>query len=172
MQLSNQGIDFIVSLEGSVPTMYNDNAGNCTIGVGHLIHRGKCIYPLVSTTNVASLTTEEMEYLAQETSFTNGLSDGEIRYLLIADATPCAQVVSDRVTVQLTQNQFDALVSFCFNVGGDHFANSTLIKRLNLGSYDQVTIELQKWVKSNGVVNPGLANRRRKEADLFDHGNY
>ena len=94
------------------------------------------------------------------------------RYLLIADATLCAQVVSDRVMVQLTQNQFDALVRFCFNVGGDHFANSTLIKRLNLGLYDQVAIELQKWVKSNGVMNPGLANRRRKEADLFDHDNY
>jgi lysozyme len=95
-----------------------------------------------------------------------------IRNLLMVDTAICAQVVNDRVTVNLTQNQFDALVSFCFNVGGDNFANSTLIKKLNLGLNEQVEIELQRWVKSNGVVNPGLVNRRRKEIDLFKHSNY
>lgn len=73
--------------------------------------------------------------------------------------------VNTLVTVPLTQNQFDALVSFDFNTGA--LGRSTLLRRLNRGEYDAVPAELQKWTRGGGKVLPGLVRRRAAEAALF-----
>jgi peptidoglycan hydrolase-like protein with peptidoglycan-binding domain len=78
--------------------------------------------------------------------------------------------VRARVSVPLTQNQFDALVSFTFNVGAGAFGGSTLLKRLNAGDYAGGADEFGKWTKSGGKVFAGLVRRRTEEAALFRGG--
>jgi lysozyme len=85
-------------------------------------------------------------------------------------------VVSSAVQVALNDNQFGALVSFVFNVGGGAFRRSSLLKRLNAGEYEAVPGELLKWNKArvNGVLTPiaGLANRRAAECGLWVRGDF
>ena len=79
--------------------------------------------------------------------------------------------INARVRVPLAQNQFDALVSFVFNVGCSAFASSTLLKRLNAGKYSDVPTQMARWNKDrvNGqlVVVAGLVNRRAAEIALW-----
>ena len=75
--------------------------------------------------------------------------------------------VNDGVQVALNQNQFDALVSFAFNVGRQGFKSSTLLKKLNQGLYDEVPAQLRRWNKTGGNVIQGLVNRREKEIALW-----
>ena len=72
----------------------------------------------------------------------------------------------------LTQPQFDALVSFVFNVGGGNFQTSTLLKELNAGHVAAVPGQLARWNTAGGQVLQGLVNRRRAEGELFSHGTY
>lgn len=87
---------------------------------------------------------------------------------LYADAAEAEDAVNELVKVPLSQNQFDSLVDFVFNVGRGNFASSTLLKKLNAKLYDQVDAEIVKWNKANGKVLGGLVKRRTLEANLFD----
>jgi lysozyme len=91
----------------------------------------------------------------------------EAEKLLIEDLEWSESVVNNQVKVPLNQNQFDALVSFVFNVGSGNFGKSTLLKRLNAGRYDDVPHELKRWNKGGGEVLPGLTRRREAETKLF-----
>ena len=71
------------------------------------------------------------------------------------------------VKVPINQNQYDALVSFAYNVGIGNFANSTLLKKLNLGEYDAAAKEFDRWVFAKGRKLPGLVKRRAAERELF-----
>lgn len=71
------------------------------------------------------------------------------------------------VKVPVNQNQFDALVSFAYNVGIGNFKQSTLLKKLNNGDFIGASLEFEKWNKSNGKVLKGLVRRRLKEKELF-----
>lgn len=75
--------------------------------------------------------------------------------------------VNSQVGVTLNQNQFDALVSLCYNIGKTAFKNSTLLRLLNQGDYTGAAAEFDKWVYAGGVVNSTLVTRRRKERSLF-----
>jgi lysozyme len=79
-----------------------------------------------------------------------------------------AKRVDELVTTELTQNQFNALVSFAYNVGTGNFSSSTLLKKVNKNP-DDLTIkaEFLRWNKANGKVINGLTNRRIEEADLY-----
>ena len=81
------------------------------------------------------------------------------------------KIVKRLVNVPLSQGQYDALVSFVFNVGGGNFKSSTALKRLNLGMYDDVPEQLQRWNKArvDGKLTPlrGLTRRRAAEAAIF-----
>ena len=68
---------------------------------------------------------------------------------------------------RLTQNQFDALVSFSFNVGLGNLQASTLRQKLNRGDYEGAGNEFPKWRKAGGKVLPGLVRRRADEKNLF-----
>jgi lysozyme len=88
--------------------------------------------------------------------------------LLGQDLEGAERTVNEAVTVPLNQNQFDALVSFTFNVGNGAFRGSTLLKLLNQRQYDQVPTQLRRWVMDNGHVVQGLVNRREKEIALWN----
>jgi len=91
--------------------------------------------------------------------------------LFLADLEMFENAVNRLVKVDLTQNQFDALVSFVYNLGEGAFAKSTLLKRLNSGQFEEVPEQLMRWNKARvkGVLQPlrGLTRRRAAEAALF-----
>lgn len=151
--LSSSGARMIAQFEGFSAKLYNDPAGHCTIGYGHLVHRGP--------TNGS-----------EPESFRKGLTQAEGLRLLREDARPAGDSVNSLVKVALSQRQFDALTSFVFNLGPGSLASSQLLKRLNAGEYDAVPEELAKWVHAGGKVLPGLVARRRAEGVLFTAGAY
>lgn len=75
--------------------------------------------------------------------------------------------LNDLVKVSLTQNQYDALGSFIFNIGRTAFAKSTLLGLLNQGKYDDVPNQLRRWNKQNGKVLLGLTRRRAEEIKMW-----
>lgn len=140
MKISQAGKDLIISFEGIRLEAYKCPAGVWTIGVGSTqppVHPGEVITKK-----------EAMDRFDR-------------------DLVKFEKAVDRLVTVPLTQNQFDALVSFTFNVGEGALAKSTLLKKLNAGDYDAVPAELMKWTKGGGKELPGLVRRRRAEAALW-----
>jgi lysozyme len=148
MSLSNNGFQFIRSFEAYRRHLYNDAAGNCTIGYGHLLHLGPCNN-------------------ADRAQYPNGISRQDAEILLRSDVAIFESVVNNSVTVPLMQNQFDALVSFAFNVGGGAFQGSTLLQLLNQGDYNAVPSELLRWNRAGGRRLRGLTRRRQAEGDMF-----
>ncbi len=84
------------------------------------------------------------------------------------DVQSAVDAVNRLVTVQLTQNQFDALVDFTFNLGSGNLQSSTLLRLLNAGNYAGAAGEFEKWDKAGGQALPGLLRRRQAERDLFN----
>lgn len=140
MKISQAGKNLIISFEGLRKEAYKCPAGVWTIGVGSTV-------PAVKAGDVVT----KQEALAR---FDNDL----IRF---------ENAVDRLVKVPLSQNQFDALVSFTFNVGEGALAKSTLLKRLNRGEYAAVPAELMKWTRGGGKELPGLVRRRRAEAAMW-----
>lgn len=95
------------------------------------------------------------------------LTPAQEQALLARAVAPFAQTVGAAVTVPLSQNQFDALVSFAYNIGGPAFRGSTALARLNAGDTAGAAEAMGWWNKSNGAVVPGLVNRRADEIALF-----
>ena len=77
--------------------------------------------------------------------------------------------VNGAVSVSLNQNQFDALVSLCENIGAQAFIDSTLVKDLNYGLFSPASTQFPRWNKVNGLPNAGLTKRRLAEQALFQH---
>lgn len=88
--------------------------------------------------------------------------------LLRADVEEAETAVANSVVVPLTQNQFDALVVFTYNVGIGAFTSSTLLKLLNAGQYADVPTQMKRWVKQKGKVLNGLVRRRESEITLWN----
>lgn len=91
----------------------------------------------------------------------------EAEALLTSDLERFEGYVNKHVKVALSQNQFDALVSFVYNVGAQAFIDSTLLKKLNAGDYEGAADQFPRWNKSKGRVLNGLVKRRDKERKLF-----
>jgi lysozyme len=148
--VSEDGLNFIAEHEGIRYNLYNDPAGHCTIGIGHLVHNGNC----------DGSDTSEQEFLG-------GITRDQAFELLRSDVAIAEQAVNTHVIVPLTQAQFDALVSFTYNLGAGNFQSSDLLKKLNAGQYDAVPQELNRWVYGGGKILPGLVTRRQDEGELF-----
>ena len=88
--------------------------------------------------------------------------------LLLEDVEVFEEAVSKLVEVPLEQNQFDALVSWTFNLGSTNLQNSTLLKVLNNEDYEGVPSQIKRWNKAGGEVLQGLVRRREAEALLFE----
>jgi len=87
--------------------------------------------------------------------------------LLLHDLAWVETAIDTYVQVPLNQNQYDALASFIYNVGGTAFRKSTLLKKLNKKDYNGAANELLRWDKQKGKVLRGLTKRRQLEKDLF-----
>ena len=89
--------------------------------------------------------------------------------LLVTHVASFAKKVEKLVTSSITSNQFDALVSFAYNVGVGNFSKSTLLKKVNANPSDKtISLEFEKWVRAAGKVLPGLVKRRKEEARLYN----
>jgi lysozyme len=149
-QINDDGLRLISQWEGLYLRAYHgaaDRPGLLTIGYGHTDAAGP---PTVT----AGMT----------------VTKDEAEAILRNDLSKCEQSVENMVAVELTDNQFAALVSFVFNVGEGIFGGSTLLRKLNKGDYSSVPTELMKWTRANGVRVQGLANRRAAEAGLWAKG--
>ena len=149
LDVSAKGLDLIAGFEGWSATLYNDVADNATIGYGHLVHAG----PI----NDAD----------RRGPFGKGITKQQGLALLQSDVESKAQAVRQYVTVKLNQGQFDALVSFAYNVGAGNLKSSTLLKKLNAGDYAGAANEFANWTKAGGKVLSGLQRRRAAEAAMF-----
>ncbi|MGL6025207.1 MAG: lysozyme [Cetobacterium sp.] len=95
------------------------------------------------------------------------ITEKEADSLLEKDVKFFQSKVKNLVKVGLNQNQFDALISFAYNVGHGALEKSTLLKKLNASNYVGASSEFLKWTKANGKTLVGLQRRRAEEMDLF-----
>ena len=137
LQTSSAGIAFIKQAEGYEPKPYPDGPGY-SIGYGHQLLAG-----------------EDWSYI----------SPGDATALLLADLPKYEGFVQRNVTAPLTQNEFDALVSWAYNLGDR--PNSTLYKKLNALDYMGAANQFAVWRMADGKVHDGLVKRRAREKTLF-----
>ena len=155
LRFSNKGAEFIAAYEGFRSTTYNDAGGHCTIGYGHLLHRGGCT--------------------ASDRADWGTLSSHQALALLWKDAETYADGVRASLPdTPLYQHEFDALVSLSYNIGNGGFHRSSVRDDLAAGSpdYPAVPKHLLKWVTSSGKRLAGLERRRVNEGNLFRTGSY
>lgn len=140
--INQEGFQLLTSFEGCELTAYDDGGGVWTIGYGHT---GDDVYPELT------------------------ISQTQAEELLRADLEKFESYVEDAVEVEIDENQFSALVCFCFNVGPETegFGGSTLLKLLNDGDYQGAANQFPVWNKVNGEPWPGLTRRRLAEQALF-----
>ena len=141
MRTSEAGVNLIKTFEGCRTTAYRCSAGVWTIGYGH--------------------TTDVKEGMT--------ITQHQCDVMLEVDIEQYENYVNDYVVVSLTQNQFDALVSWVYNLGPTNFRKSTMLKVLNDGNYDEVPYQMKRWNKAGGKVLKGLVIRREAEAELFNN---
>jgi GH24 family phage-related lysozyme (muramidase) len=141
--ITQAGVDLIKRFEGFWPTVYICPAGYPTIGYGHLIKP------------------HERE------RFARGITGEQAETLLRQDVQTAERAVLRLITVPLTDGQFDALVSFTFNLGAGALQRSTLRRKVNRGDHAAVPAEFRKWVWAGGRKLEGLVKRRKAEAFMY-----
>ena len=139
MKISNNGLDLVKHFEGLVLEAYKCPAGVWTIGYGHT----KDVQP------------------------GDSWSEDHADHMLEVEMEEYEKYINDLVEVELNQNQFDAMVSWVYNLGSSNLQASTLLKVLNAGDYEGVPAQIMRWNKAGGKVLEGLTRRRQAEADLF-----
>ena len=137
--ISERGIKLLKDFEGFRTHAYQDSVGVWTIGYGHT----KGVTP-----NMVISTAEGEEMLVEE------LKEYE-------------NYVDDLVKVPLDQHQYDALVSWVYNLGPTNFRSSTMLRVLNEGKYEEVPNQIRRWNKAGGKELDGLTRRRNAEAEMF-----
>ena len=140
MHISQEGLSLIKKFEGCELNAYKCAANVPTIGYGstHGIKMGMSI------------------------------SKARAEELLLEDIAVYEDAVKECVKVPLHQHQFDALISWTFNLGGSNLNSSTMLKVLNTGAYEDVPVQIKRWNKANGKVLDGLTRRRLAESLLFE----
>jgi lysozyme len=134
VKISDQGIDLLTQREGKRNDAYLDSVGLPTIGVGHT---------------------------GPEVHMGLHWTDEQVADALRADLDRFEAAVN-AATVALTQHQFDALVSFAFNVGVGAFTSSTLLKKINAGTFAEVPAQFDRW-----HIPPEITRRRNGEREQF-----
>lgn len=139
MNISEKGMEFIKSHEGCKLESYQDGGGVWTIGYGHT--KGVCAGQVIT--------------------------GDEADELLLEDVLPAEKCVNNSLMDGATQEQFDALVSFAFNLGCSALRNSTLLRKFNSGDDAGAAKEFLRWNHDNGKVVAGLTKRRQEEMEMF-----
>jgi len=140
MKISKEGIALIKKFEGIELEAYQDSVGVWTIGYGH----------------------------------TKGVKEGDnislkkAEQMLEEELVEYEGYINNMVELGLEQNQFDALVAWVYNLGPTNLRQSTLLKVLNQGLFNEVPYEIKRWNKAGGEVLNGLVRRREAEALLFE----
>lgn len=145
MKTSKAGLNLIKQFESFCAAPYLCSAGVPTIGYG------TTVYP------------NGIKVKLSDQKITQQLAETFLQHHVNA----IEKDVLSLVKVPLTQNQFDALVSFAYNVGLGAFQDSTLLKLLNAGDIDGASKQLERWNKAGGKVSNGLTRRRNAEKALF-----
>ena len=145
MKTSKAGLDLIKQFESFRAAPYLCSAGVPTIGYG------TTVYP------------NGIKVKLSDQKITQQLAETFLQH----HVNVIEKDVSKLVKVTLTQNQFDALVSFAYNVGIGAFGDSTLLKLLNAGDIDNASKQFERWNKAGGKVSNGLTRRRNAEKALF-----
>lgn len=140
-QVTPDGLDFIKQFEGFSPRPYLCQAGINTIGHGHVI-----------TAN---------------DNFSSYISEGQATALLAEDVGVAERAVLRQIHRPLSDNQFDALVSFTFNLGGGALQASTLRRKCNRGDDRGTANEFKRWIYAGGKRSRGLLRRRLAEAEIY-----
>lgn len=146
MNISDDGVDFLKRWEKLFLVVYPDGYGYDTVGYGHRVLDGE--------------------------DFSNGITEDEAENILLSDLEWAELAVNKYVKTDLTQNQYDALVSFTFNVGASAFKKSTLLKLVNIPGDDDEDEQFKRWVKAGGRRSRGLERRRKAEIAVFNEGDY
>jgi lysozyme len=141
MAIAKSTLEYITKEEGARNKAYKDTRGLWSIGVGHLIK-------------------ENEKHLITAT-----LTDEQVEELLRSDLKWCSEAVESSVRVPLSQNQYDALYSLCYNIGSTAFKNSTVVKRINNNDIKGAAEAILMWSKQ-----PELLPRRKREKELFLSG--
>lgn len=144
MKVSDAGLGIIKRFEGFQPHWYTCPAGKLTIGYGHVKRQSDGVK--------APLTEEQATALLRRDA---AIAECDVHLL---------------VKVPLAQCQFDALVSFAFNLGAANLKSSTLLRKLNAGDHAGAAREFGRWVNSNGKPLAGLIARREAERAMFEGG--
>lgn len=140
---SEVGKNLIKEFEGFRAKAYLCPAGVWTVGYGTTRINGHKV------SESTQITTEEADVFLEQ------------------DLKVFEDAINKHVDVELTQNQFDALVAFVYNVGIGNFQSSTLLKKLNSGDYEGASQQLLRWDKAKGKKLAGLTRRRKAEQKLF-----
>lgn len=138
---SPTGLALIQHFEGFSKTVYRCPAGILTIGYGHALQAGE--------------------------SFPHGISLVDAQDLLVQDISIAESAVSRLCPVRLTQGQFDALVSFTFNLGAGALQRSALRRCVNRGEHAQAAEQFLRWVYAGGKKSKGLLLRRHAEKQCY-----
>lgn len=141
--ITQEGLDLIKRFEGFSSTVYICPAGYPTIGSGHVVRD------------------------EEKGRFDTGIDQEQGEELLRRDAHVAERAVLQLITVPLTDGQFDALVSFTFNLGSGALQRSTLRRKLNRQEYASAAGEFGRWVWAGGHRLKGLVRRRRAERAVF-----
>ena len=140
------GIEIIKSFEGFRSAPYKCPAGIPTIGYGATFYPGGKKVTMADATITEARGTE----------------------LLQSMLVSFEQYVDSYCRDDINQNQFDALVSFAYNLGPANLKSSTLLKKVNANPEDEsIRLEFMKWVKAGGKTLKGLVRRREAEANLY-----
>ena len=140
MKTSKEGLALIKKFEGCELEAYQCSAGVWTIGYGH----------------------------------TKGVQEGDqwsqshAEHMLEVELEEYEGYINDYVTAPLSQKQFDAMVSWVYNLGPANLKRSTLLRKLNNGEYEETPNQIKRWNKAGGKVLEGLVRRREAEALLFE----
>jgi lysozyme len=144
MQISFNGIESLKQLEGFESKAYKDTGGVWTIGYGTI------------------------RWLDKPVEAGQTITEKEAVLALQADLAWAQTAVNQLVRCSLKQNEFDALVSFVYNVGESAFAKSTMLRLLNQQRKKEAAAQFQRWVYGNGKIVKGLVNRRIQERRMFE----
>jgi lysozyme len=140
---SVKGLALTEQFEGCRLTAYQDQVGVWTIGYGHT---GLDVKPGMTVTSA------------------------QAEALLAQDVLSAAACVNNVVVVKITQEEFDALVDFVFNLGVGAFSGSTMLRKLNAGDFTGAAAQFDLWDRAGGAIVAGLLRRREAEAELFGSG--
>ena len=164
MKISDNGINMLKRFEGSVK-----------IGARHVIYDDKTGRPVNSDKELpAGATIGYGHLIKSDEDFKHGITERQATEILRSDISTAERAIKDNITIPLSQNQYDALVSLAYNIGAKNFANSTVVKYVNDSNYHNTkypTLESawMAWNKSGGREMAGLTNRRQQEFNLFNN---